>query len=102
MNYTLLKWIAPIHRIFRAEKCEIFFSALDPSPHDSLLDVGGNTGIQGEFERLYRFFKDVRVVNPDMRLFQNGSLRNVRFDAGDGCSLPYLDKSFDWVFFRTP
>jgi hypothetical protein len=98
MKNAFLKRIAPIHRAFRAEKCEIFFSALDPSPSDSLLDVGGSAGFLGEFERLYRFFRNVQVANLDGRSRQDTTPRHVQFDIEDGCSLSYPDKSFDWVF----
>jgi ubiquinone/menaquinone biosynthesis C-methylase UbiE len=98
MANSILNWIAPIHRRLRAQKCEIFFAALDPSPYDSLLDVGGSTGILGEFEKLYRFFHSVQVVNLDGQCFRDVRLRHVQFDIGDGCSLRYPDSSFDWVF----
>ena len=98
MNDLFLKWIAPVHRMLRAEKCEIFFAALDPSPYDSLLDVGGSAGISGEFAKLYRFFRDVRVVNPHTQSSSYDSLGHVQFETGDGCALHYPDRSFDWVF----
>ena len=94
-----LKWIAPIHRKFREDKCKIFFSTLDPSPYDSLLDVGGNTGILGEFERLYRFFHSVQVVNLVAQSFKDVSLRNVRFDMGMAAPCP-ISTSLSIGFFR--
>lgn len=98
MKGRLLKWIAPIHHACRTEKCEIFFSALAPSPRDSLLDVGGSAGISSEFEWFYRFFQNVQIVNPEVQSFRDASLDHVRFDIGDGCSLRYPDRSFDWIF----
>jgi len=98
MNEQVLRLVAPVHRRFRLEKCAMFFSALNPSPADSLLDVGGGTGIQREFESLYRFFRSVRVLNIHPQSFDSSELMHVRCDVGDGCALPYPDRSFDWVF----
>ena len=99
MSEVILKWIAPIHRRYRKEKSELFFSCLAPSPSDSLLDVGGGSGaMSGEFATLYRFFRNVQVVNSRPQLFCEAGLTHVRFDLADGCALPYPDRAFDWVF----
>lgn len=95
---TILHWIAPIHRKFRSQKCDLFFEALRPQPNDSLLDVGGGTGILGEFGRIYRFFKVVLVVNLDPQVIEEEGLEHVQCEVADGCSLPLADRSFDWVF----
>jgi ubiquinone/menaquinone biosynthesis C-methylase UbiE len=98
MNEQVLRLVAPVHRRFRLEKCALFFSALNPSRAESLLDVGGGTGIQREFEPLYRFFQTVRVLNVRPQSFDSPELGHVHCDVGDGCALPYADRSFDWVF----
>lgn len=99
MRPNVLKWIRPLHIKHRREKREIFFSALAPSPSESLLDVGGATSsILSEFEFLYRFFHDVHVINLRPQCFSNSALPHVRFSLGDGCALPYPNRSFDWVF----
>lgn len=98
MNRHILKWIAPIHHVFRKEKCALFFSELRPSMSDTLLDVGGGTGIQGEFESLYTFFRSVRVANIRPQTISAPSLQHVHCDVADGCALPYASRSFDWVF----
>lgn len=99
MSSNVLKWILPLHIKHRKEKCDMFFSVLEPSPADSLLDVGGGTGsILGEFASLYDFFDDVQVVNIRPQCFSNSALPSVRFSIADGCALPFPNRSFDWVF----
>jgi ubiquinone/menaquinone biosynthesis C-methylase UbiE len=95
---AILKLIAPIHRKLRAQKCNLFFEALKPQRGDSLLDVGGGTGILGEFGRIYRYFTVVQVVNLDTQKIEEEGLEHVRCGVADGCSLPFPDHSFDWVF----
>lgn len=95
---AVLKLIAPIHRKFRIQKCDLFFKALKPGRGDSLLDVGGGTGILGEFGRIYRYFTAVQVVNLDHQVFEEQSLEHVKCDVADGCSLPFRERAFDWVF----
>ena len=95
---ALLNLIAPIHRKLRFQKCDLFFQVLKPSSGDSLLDVGGGTGILGEFGRLYRYFSAVRVVNLHPQVIDAKDLQHVKCEVADGCALPFEDRSFDWVF----
>lgn len=95
---SVLKAIAPIHHRLRSQKCELFFSALRPDPGDSLMDVGGGIGILGEFAKIYRFFRTVHVVNLDPQRIEEKGLEHVKCEVADGCSLPFADGSFDWVF----
>jgi ubiquinone/menaquinone biosynthesis C-methylase UbiE len=95
---AILKLIAPIHRKLRSQKCDLFFDALHPRRGDSLLDVGGGTGILGEFGRIYRYFTSVQVVNLDAQVIEEEGLEHVKCEVADGCSLPFRDRSFDWVF----
>jgi hypothetical protein len=64
----------------------------------TLLDVGGTPEIGGEFDSLRALFVKVLVVNPDRRFGAVPMAPNVTFEPGDGCALPYVDDSFDWVF----
>jgi ubiquinone/menaquinone biosynthesis C-methylase UbiE len=95
---AILKLIAPIHRKLRLQKCDLFFEALQPRRGDSLLDVGGGTGILGEFGRIYCYFTTVHVVNLDPQVIEEKGLEHVKCEVADGCSLPFPDHSFDWVF----
>jgi len=95
---AILKLLAPIHHKFRSQKCDLFFDALKPRQGDSLLDVGGGTGILGEFGRIYRYFTVVQVVNLDPQVIEEEGLEHVKCEVADGCSLPFTDHSFDWVF----
>lgn len=74
------------------------FDALNPRRGDSLLDVGGGTGIEGEFGRMYRYFAAVQVVNLDKQVIDEKGLEHVKCEVADGCSLPFRNHSFDWVF----
>jgi ubiquinone/menaquinone biosynthesis C-methylase UbiE len=94
----LRKFIGPLHKRFRAQKLDCFFSELHPQPEESLLDVGGGVGIVGEFRVLYQYFKSVQVVNLDSAASDVCEFKNINFSIADGCALPYLNRSFDWVF----
>jgi ubiquinone/menaquinone biosynthesis C-methylase UbiE len=94
----VLGLIAPLHRKYRMQKCDFFFETLQPQRGDSMLDVGGGAGITGEFSALYRYFGEVHVVNLCAQSLDGEQFGNVRFVIADGCSLPFRDRSFDWVF----
>lgn len=55
-------------------------------------------GIDSEFIPLYRAFQNVTVVNLLPRPPELCVLPNVTYEVADGCCLPYLSKSMDWVF----
>jgi ubiquinone/menaquinone biosynthesis C-methylase UbiE len=95
---AILRLLTPIHLKLRSQKCDLFFDALRPRSRDSLLDVGGGTGILGEFARIYRYFTAVRIVNLDPQVIREKGLEHVKCEIADGCSLPFPDRSFDWVF----
>ena len=90
--------IAPMHRRFRVQKCDLFFEKLEPQPDDSFLDVGGGLGFVGEFLSVYQHFTAVQIVNLRPQPIDDERLKHVRCDLADGCALPFADRSFDWVF----
>ncbi len=87
----------PIHRRLRQEKLDLFFSLTANGERNTLLDVGGNTGMDSEFLPLYQAFREVTVVNLDPSPDRQ-TLPHVRRMLADGCCLPFGDRSFDWVF----
>src|SRR5260370_450162 len=87
----------PIHRRLRQEKLDLFFSLTANRERNTLLDVGGNTGMDSEFLPLYQAFREVTVVNLDPSPDRQ-TLPHVRRMLADGCCLPFGDRSFDWVF----
>jgi hypothetical protein len=95
---SILGMLEPLHRAFRLQKVECFFRELHPGWEETLLDVGGGTGIIGEFKPLYKHFRSVQVVNLDRRFISDEEFPNVAVSMADGCALPYSDQSFDWVF----
>jgi ubiquinone/menaquinone biosynthesis C-methylase UbiE len=97
-HQQILGLIAPIHQSLRRKKCNLFFEALKPKRTDSLLDVGGGTGVAGEFLQVYLYFDSVRVVNLYPQVIEDERLNHVKCEVADGCALPFADRSFDWVF----
>ena len=87
----------PIHKRLRREKLALFFEISADTEKNTLLDVGGNSGIDSEWAPLYEAFREVAVANLDPSPDQN-PLPHVRRMVADGCCLPFADRSFDWVF----
>jgi len=100
LRKTILRCTAPLHEMLRGKKVDIFMGLLNGDVSGSLLDVGGDAGITGEFLRLYSAFNHVTVTNismpPHLRNPKKASGPDIVI--GDGCSLPLGTKSFDWVF----
>ena len=95
----LLRWLRPVHRKLRQRKVELFLRLMvDASAGDTLLDVGGGPGIDGEFLDLYSNFSWVVVVNLNAQKFKTSKGIRLKIVGADGCSLPFKSKSFDWVF----
>jgi hypothetical protein len=88
----------PVHKVLRGHKLNLFLQFTHDSSRSMLLDVGGGTGIDSEFVPLYRTFENVSVVNLTPPPSDLCSLPNVTYEIADGCRLPYVSKSFDWVF----
>ena len=95
LNHSLRRKIAPAHHLLRKEKVDLFFDVLQPRHTDSFLDLGGGTGIDGEFSSIYTFFAEVTTLNI---LPPNSHDPRCRFVQGDACCMPFADNSFDWVF----
>jgi ubiquinone/menaquinone biosynthesis C-methylase UbiE len=90
--------VQPIHQRFRNGKSALFLSLLDSQKRGRLLDVGGGTGMNGEFAPLYQRFDSVTIVNLSPPNLCATEPHNRRIVKADGRSLPFADKSFDWVF----
>jgi hypothetical protein len=63
-----------------------------------LLDVGGGTGMNGEFVPLYEKFESVTIVNLNPPDNNDACASRLRIIKANGCSLPFVDRAFDWVF----
>lgn len=94
----LRRSVQPIHHRFRSGKAEQFLSILSTRRAGRLLDVGGGTGMNGEFVPLYQRFDSVTVANLNPPDHNAEGPYNLRIVKADGRSLPFADKSFDWVF----
>lgn len=95
----LLRWVKPIHRRMRDEKIDLFLRLVGtPSFRYRLLDVGGGTGIDGEFLRMYASFAEVVVVNLNISTLETPNGAHIRSISADGCALPFGSQSFDWIF----
>jgi ubiquinone/menaquinone biosynthesis C-methylase UbiE len=83
----------------RNQKIDLFLSFCGILPRGAkLLDVGGGSGIDGEFLRLYSHFAQVVLVNLDTRSFGVRNGTSLRWVIANGCDLPFECGSFDWVF----
>lgn len=94
----LTNWLKPVHRAFRETKIRMFIEKIRPVSSDTLLDIGGSTGITGEFLGLYSYFNKIvilnlRPVNPIVEIDTKSDLI-----LADGCFMPFLSYSFDFVF----
>jgi ubiquinone/menaquinone biosynthesis C-methylase UbiE len=90
--------VQPIHQHFRSGKTEQFLALLSAKQPGRLLDVGGGTGMNGEFVRLYQRFDSVTIANVNPPARDTEASYNLRIVNADGRFLPFADKSFDWVF----
>jgi ubiquinone/menaquinone biosynthesis C-methylase UbiE len=90
--------VLPIHHRFRSGKSEQFLSLLTTRYPGRLLDVGGGSGMNGEFAPLYRRFDSVTVANLNPPAHQRDEEYRLRVVVADGRSLPFANRSFDWVF----
>jgi ubiquinone/menaquinone biosynthesis C-methylase UbiE len=70
----------------------------DASTEDTLLDVGGGPGVDGEFLRLYACFHEVVVINLVTEHLEGPNHCCFRAIRGDARHLPFNSQSFDWVF----
>lgn len=95
----VLRSVRPIHDKFRKEKIDAFLSLTAGSvERTTLLDVGGGSGINGEFLPLYSLFAKVVVVNLTPQKILAADPGRVQGLVADGRKLPLPDRAFDWVF----
>jgi ubiquinone/menaquinone biosynthesis C-methylase UbiE len=95
----VLGFAKPLHKRFRNEKIQLFLSLIRASGGGGrLLDIGGGSGIDGEFLNLYKHFDEVAVVNltPQPIAAPTGVVLEAL--VADGRNLPFDARSFDWVF----
>jgi hypothetical protein len=98
MRSFVIRAIRPIHSGLRRKKVQVFLGLLEGSRTVRLLDVGGATGMGGEFWPVYRRFSETVIANLDPPLDCIGSDNGIRVLRADGCCLPFPDRFFDWVF----
>src|SRR2546430_2686702 len=95
----VLRFVKPIHRKYRNQKIELFLRLIrERGQGGRLLDVGGGSGLDGEFLRLYAAFDEVLVVNLEPTDFKAPAGVTVKSIAADARELPIESQSFDWVF----
>lgn len=84
-----------MHLRMRQEKLQLFFAFAGDTHKDTLLDVGGAAGFEGEFIVLHQRFRSTYSVNLTPSWLNGAGGSAVIADA---CCLPFADGSFDWVF----
>jgi ubiquinone/menaquinone biosynthesis C-methylase UbiE len=95
----VLGFAKPLHKRFRNQKIELFLSLIQASGGGGrLLDIGGGSGIDGEFLNLYKHFDEVAVVNLTPQPIPAPAGIVVNTLVADGRNLPFDARSFDWVF----
>jgi ubiquinone/menaquinone biosynthesis C-methylase UbiE len=89
----------PLHRRFRNQKIELFLNIVRTNGGGGrLLDIGGGSGIDGEFLNLYKHFDEVAVVNLTPQPISAPTGIMLKTYVADGRNLPFDAGSFDWVF----
>jgi len=95
----VLGFAKPLHKRFRNQKIELFLSLTRADGGGgSLLDIGGGSGIDGEFLNLYKHFDEVAVVNLTPQPITAPTCVLLTTLVADGRNLPFGARSFDWVF----
>ncbi len=84
-------------KIWRRKRQKAFFKLLSPTDADSILDVGGMPWFWRD-ETLPRL--TITCLNQDKKVVEGNQNPGGKFVMveGDGCGLPYGDKSFSLVF----
>ena len=98
LRQHIRRCIKPVYKSLRTRKLKLLLQLLGTGEQGSLLDVGGGQGLLEECLPLYRAFRKVVLVNlavPRVNCEGHDGIRGV---IGDGCSLPFRDRAFDWVF----
>lgn len=95
----VLSFAKPLHKRFRNQKIERFLSLIRANGGGGrLLDIGGSSGIDGEFLNLYKHFDEVAVVNLTPQPISAPTGVKLKTLVADGRNLPFGSGSFDWVF----
>jgi SAM-dependent methyltransferase len=77
---------------------QLLHHLLDPSPDDSVLDVGCGTGwFTRQFSALSELYVTGIDPNAEWLTYARMLDNKTQYIEGDGCALPFADKSFDRV-----
>lgn len=93
-----------LHNYFRIKRLQMFATAYPNLSELNVLDIGGTSKIWVLLEKSYSLKpKHLSILNSNpVHLTNNSSYtsseHNYETIIGDGCNLPFSDKSFDLVF----
>lgn len=82
-----------LFRIWRPKRFAIMLAKLSPAITDNVLDVGGTVSF---WKGVPPFAGSLAVLNLEGAVEQFDA--NITVIKGDGCALPFADKSYDIVF----
>ncbi len=94
MRAAVHKIYGAVSPFFRKRRMKRFLQAMHPTAAMTILDVGG---YPGNWETV-SINSDVTTLNLHPVPPPNQASARIRVAVGDGCNLPYPDKSFDVVF----
>jgi len=82
----------------REEKVRKFYQLMKAAKRDTLLDAGGSIGLG--FSNMWNFFERVFVVDLEKQNMEKikEKYNHVKPLVSDVCSMPFEDKSVDFVF----
>ncbi len=86
---------ARIFKVWRARRHRMFLEKIRPQPSDTLLDVGGFPHF---WTQKPPFAARIDTLNPDAAPPAKTCGHNIRTLTGDGCHLPFPDRSYDIGF----
>ncbi len=97
MAFSIHSIYLHVFKIWRRRRYDLFVRCLQPGPSDTMLDVGGYPWV---WTAQPQFCGPIVTLNVDKIQWhkEDAPNHNITAMAGDGCSLPLPDQSYDILF----